>query len=178
MRRPLPAVLRGACRDSDRVRRAAQPLKGPRDPRWEFELAALGLDRPEVRDLAASLSMPVGDGGRAALVTLPAGGSAGRHPLAAPHGRLDREAVAAFLLAEKLPTCDAERMLAEAFGKAKAEDKRVFLIASASWCGPYRMLTRFLTPYKRELEKHVVFVKLDVSWGDGDAVRQVAPAGP
>lgn len=54
-------------------------------------------------------------------------------------------------------------MLAEAFAKAKAEDKRVFLIASASWCGPCRLLSRFLDPRKMELEKHFVFVKLDVS---------------
>ena len=54
-------------------------------------------------------------------------------------------------------------MLAEGLAKAKAEDKRVFLIMSASWCGPCRMLARFLVANKAELDRHYVFVKLDVS---------------
>jgi thiol:disulfide interchange protein len=63
-------------------------------------------------------------------------------------------------------------MLADALAKAKATDKRVFLIASASWCGPCRMLSRFLSRHKPELERHYVFVKLDVSRDEhGDAVR-------
>ena len=54
-------------------------------------------------------------------------------------------------------------MLAEALEKAKAENKRVFLIMSASWCGPCRMLARFLAAHKGELDPHYVFVKLDIS---------------
>jgi thiol-disulfide isomerase/thioredoxin len=54
-------------------------------------------------------------------------------------------------------------MLATAMRKAKDEDKRVFLILSASWCGPCRMLASYLEPFKAELERHYVFVKLDVS---------------
>jgi thiol-disulfide isomerase/thioredoxin len=77
--------------------------------------------------------------------------------------KLDGSALGAFLLEHKLATRDAERMLADALVKARAEDKRVFLIMSASWCGPCRMLARFLAVHKPELDRHYVFVKLDVS---------------
>ena len=53
-------------------------------------------------------------------------------------------------------------MLADAQLKAKAEDKKVFLIFSASWCGPCRRLARLLDSQKAELERHYVFVKLDI----------------
>jgi len=39
---------------------------------------------------------------------------------------------------------------------------------SASWCGPCRMLARFLAANKAELDRHYVFVKIDIS-GDTHA---------
>ena len=53
-----------------------------------------------------------------------------------------------------------------------AEGKRVFFIASASWCGPCRLLSRFLSAHKEELGRHYVFVKLDISRDkNGDSLR-------
>jgi hypothetical protein len=64
-------------------------------------------------------------------------------------------------------------MLDEALLKAKEEQKRVFLILSASWCGPCRLLSRFIAAEKAELEQHYVFVKLDISRdAHADALRQ------
>jgi hypothetical protein len=77
--------------------------------------------------------------------------------------KLDGDALTAFLLKHKLPTRDAEKMLAEALRKAREEGKHVFFIASASWCGPCRLLSRFLAARKEMLGKHYVFVKLDIS---------------
>ena len=76
--------------------------------------------------------------------------------------KLDRRVLSTFLLGQKLAARDAEKMLADALLKAKAENKRVFLIFSASWCGPCRRLARLLDTQKAELERHYVFVKLDI----------------
>ncbi len=78
-------------------------------------------------------------------------------------GKLDRHFLSIFLLGQKLARRDAEKMLAEAIQKAKAENKRVFLIFSASWCGPCRQLERLLDTQKVELERHYVIVKPDIS---------------
>jgi hypothetical protein len=68
--------------------------------------------------------------------------------------------------------------LAEALEKAKGEGKRVFFIASASWCGPCRLLSRFLAAHKHELERHYVFVKLDISRDEhADSVRKRLQGG-
>ena len=78
-------------------------------------------------------------------------------------GKLDRPFLSMFLLGQKLAKRDAEKMVTEALHKAKAENKRVFLIFSASWCGPCRQLVRLLDTQKVELERHYVFVKPDIS---------------
>ena len=77
--------------------------------------------------------------------------------------KLDAIPLGKFMLDHKLPTRDAELMLSGGLATASAEQKRVFLIMSASWCGPCRMLARFLYANKAELGRHYVFVKLDVS---------------
>lgn len=77
--------------------------------------------------------------------------------------KLDSRALATFLLKHKPPTRDAETMVSEALVRAKTENKRVFLIMSASWCGPCRMLARFLSANKHLLDRYYIFVKLDVS---------------
>jgi thiol-disulfide isomerase/thioredoxin len=87
--------------------------------------------------------------------------------------QLDGRTLAAFLQKHKLAARDAERMLAEAREQAKTDNKRVFFIASASWCGPCRRLSRFLAEHKDELERYYVFVKIDISRDEhADALRK------
>jgi hypothetical protein len=151
--------------------------KGPPSPsklRWEFELASLDTDKPEVRKLAADLSVSAGKGQPPVLAVLNADGSlSASFPLVLADQKLDSASLSAFLVKHKPPTRDAEKMLAEALRKAKAENRRVFFIASASWCGPCRMLSRVLSSRKDVLQKQYVFVKLDISRDkNAEAVRK------
>ena len=138
--------------------------KSPGDLRFEFELASFDAARPDVRSFAKELGTPIGDGDPPRLVVLSNKGElVAVHPLVlGDDGKLDAPALGAFLLAHKLPTRDAEAMLAEGLEKAKADGKRVFLILGGSWCGPCRRLGRFLDANRAELDRHYVFVKLDV----------------
>jgi RNA polymerase sigma factor (sigma-70 family) len=159
--------------DKDGARKKRSP--SPSELRWEFELASLDTDQADVLALAAKLGVPAGKGRPPVLAGLNADGTlAVTHALALDkQQKLDREALAAFLVKHKLPTRDAEKMLAEALQKAKAGNRRVFIITSASWCGPCRLLSRFLASWKKELEDHYVFVKLDISRDEhADAVRK------
>jgi thiol-disulfide isomerase/thioredoxin len=146
---------------------ASRPLT-PAELRWEFELASLENGTSEVTAFARSLGIPERDRATPVLAALNGDGTlAATYPLRLDAaGRLDGPALGAFLLEHKRATRDAERMLADALAKARGEDKRVFLIMSASWCGPCRMLARFLAAHKPDLEWHYVFVKLDVSRDD------------
>jgi RNA polymerase sigma factor (sigma-70 family) len=133
--------------------------------RWEFELASLDTDKPEARKLAAEVGVTLNKDRRAVLAVLNADGSlAATYPLVLDaKQKLDGPSLATFLVKHAPPTRDAEKMLAEALRKAKGEGKRVFFIASASWCGPCRLLSLFLAARKDVLGKHYVFVKLDIS---------------
>jgi thiol-disulfide isomerase/thioredoxin len=139
--------------------------KTPADLRWEFELASLDTGQADARALAQDLGVAPGSGDPPCLAVLSDEGRlTATYPLRpSADGKLDPWPLGAFLLAHKLPTRDAEAMLSEALAHAKAGDRRVFLIMSASWCGPCRMLARFLAANKAELDRHYVFVKLDIS---------------
>lgn len=142
--------------------------KTPADLRWDFDLSSLDASPADVKSFARDLGATVGEGMPPVLVLLSDEGKpVASYPLAlGADKKLDAPALAAFMLQHKLPTRDAEAVLAEGLAKAKAEDKRVFLDFGASWCGPCRMLGRFLEANKAELERHYVFVKLDVSRDD------------
>jgi hypothetical protein len=147
----------------------------PSDLRWEFELCSLDAANAEMRALAAALGMPLAKGAAPRLAVLSDEGRVtASYPLQFGDGKkLDSRALAKFLLKHKLPTRDAEAMLANGLATAKSENKRVFLILSGSPCVPCRMLARFLAANKAELERHYVFVKLDVGRDThADSVRE------
>ncbi len=133
----------------------------PGNYRYDFELVTLDKTLPDVKTRAAALNLPLVE---SLTVLNDDGKPVGSFALKLDaKGNLDASALTAFMLKHKLPTRDAEKMVAEGLAKAKAENKRVFLIMSASWCGPCRLLGRFLAAHNAELEKHFVFVKLDVA---------------
>ncbi len=137
----------------------------PAELRWEFELLPLDLDAPGIREYARAMGVAAGPASPPCLVVLgPDAKVEARYPLVpGADKKLDPGVLAGFLAPWKYPTRDARAMLAEASAKANAEGKRLFFIASASWCGPCRLLSRFLVARKAELDPHYVFVKLDVS---------------
>src|SRR6185436_11047689 len=148
-------------------------FKAPNELRWEFELASLDVGRPEVSELAAKLKIDLAKGLPVLAVLNSDGTLAETQSLELKEKKLDSRLLGAWMEKHKLPTRDAQKMLDDALAKAKAEDKRVFFIFSASWCGPCRMLARLLAPHKAELEKHFVFVKLDISRDEhADEIRQ------
>ncbi len=135
----------------------------PQQLRWEFELTALDTEQPDVKALAAELGVEVNKGPLLAILGADGARMASHALQLDGKQKLDGPALTAFLARHKLPTRDAEVLLAEALEKAKTEAKRVYFIASASWCGPCRRLARFLEAHAGELERHYVFVKLDIS---------------
>jgi len=138
-------------------------FQAPNELRWEFELAALDTARPEVRELAAKLKIDLARDPNVLAVLNSDGAIVEIQSLELKKKKLDSRLLGGWMERHKLPTRDAQKMLNDALAQAKSEDKRVFFIFSASWCGPCRMLARFLAPHKPELEKHFVFVKLDIS---------------
>ena len=154
---------------------AAKKLPSPAELRWEFELLSLDTELSEVRELARQLNVEIAKGEPVLAVLHSDGTLAATHACNSAAGKkLDPHSVSRFLVEYKLATRNAEQTLAAAIQRARAENKRVFFIFSASWCGPCRMLARFLDPHKAELEKHYVFVKTDISRDEGIEVLRAS----
>ena len=138
--------------------------KTPADLRREFELAPLDTGSATVRAFAKDLGVPIGDGKPPSLAVLTDDGTLGAaHPLVLGADRkLDAAALGAFLSKHTLPTRDAEAMLAAGLAMANGQGKRAFLIFSNSWSSLGRGLGRFLAANRAELDRHYVFVRLDV----------------
>lgn len=163
-----PLLLFGSPKDLACVelfRLFSEEKEQPSKLRWEFELASLDSNQTAVRQLAQELGASVGKDHPPVLAVLDAKGAlVATYELRLDEKhKLDSQALTAFLQKHKLAERDAERMLAEAQANAKTQNKRVFFIASASWCGPCRLLSRYLVKHKEELERHYVFVKIDIS---------------
>jgi thiol-disulfide isomerase/thioredoxin len=143
--------------------KTAKDYLAPNELRWEFELASLDMTHPPIVEFASQRKLDHA-AGQPLLAMLDADGKViDMLPLKLEDQKLNPREIGAWLEKYRLPQRNAVQMYEAAMSKATAEDKKVFLIFSASWCGPCRMLARFLAPHKEELEKHFVFVKLDVS---------------
>src|SRR5207244_3460604 len=133
---------------------AADKIPTPQALRWEFELLSLDDARPDVAALTADLGIKR-DKQEPLLAVLSGDGKlTAKFPLQLSGDTLDGKAVGQFLAEHKLPTHDAAKMLADGVAQARVENKRLFFIFSASWCGPCRMLAEFLSQHKEELQRH------------------------
>ncbi len=164
-------------RDADDGDEKKPDYAAPNELRWEYDLAALDIDRPVMREYAARLGVDLTP--RVPLLVLLDEQGKLSDSIALTLGddqKLDPKRLGAWMEKHKLPTRNACKSLADALAQAKAENKRVFFTFSATWCGPCRSLSRALAPFKSELEKHFVFVKVDVSRDEEmDALRERYP---
>ncbi|ODA28508.1 hypothetical protein A6X21_12410 [Planctopirus hydrillae] len=96
-------------------------------------------------------------------------------------GKIDAGKVLTFLKQNALDPSDAQQMLDSALAQAKQENKRVFVIEGATWCGPCWKLNSFLDTQKILLEKDYILLKLDQRLSGTEAVmnnlRQGAESG-
>jgi hypothetical protein len=86
-------------------------------------------------------------------------------------GQFDRGLLLEFIREQSLPPLDARELLAEALRQAAAENKRVIVQETATWCGPCWSLSRFLDEQRSLWEGDYLWVKLDHRWTDA---REVA----
>lgn len=150
---------------------------------WNYEFEIFSPAHHGVREFARANHLEIGNGVPPVLLTLDGAGRihqrleldlARRPVVAARPGQAvktstsdDVQLVRDFLERSMLPKRDAEKLLSNALTEAKAENKRVLLVCSASWCGPCQLLADFLALYQTETDKHFATVKLDVSRDKG-----------
>lgn len=77
------------------------------------------------------------------------------------HGSVSKDAFLD-LLRKQLPLpVDARQLLDDALTRAKAENKRIIVQETATWCGPCHMLARFLRDHRMIWETDYIWVKMD-----------------
>lgn len=84
----------------------------------------------------------------------------------AKEGKINQEKVLDFLKANTVPILDAQELLASALKRAKAENKRVIVQETATWCGPCRLLSRYLIKEQHLWERDYIWIKMDHRWTD------------
>lgn len=94
---------------------------------------------------------------------------------------VDREKLLALLQMQIPEATNARTLLDDAIKQAKAENKRVFVQETATWCGPCWMLSRFLDRHRANWSQDYIWVKLDSRWEHAQEIakelRQEAEGG-
>lgn len=94
-------------------------------------------------------------------------------------GSYSSEPLRDLLVRHQLPRRDAEQLLKAALEQAARENKRVFIHETASWCGPCRMLSRFIDGHREIFDANYVWVKNDRERQEsGEAVMKRLRSGP
>jgi hypothetical protein len=92
-------------------------------------------------------------------------------------GKISQEKFLTFLKAYTVPTLDAQELLATALKQAKAENKRIIIQETATWCGPCRLLSRFLDKERMVWERDYIWIKIDHRWSGSDEMMKTMRAG-
>ncbi|MEW4526947.1 thioredoxin family protein [Maioricimonas sp. JC845] len=79
-------------------------------------------------------------------------------------GEMDAAKVLGFLETHRPPRRNAHELLEQALATAKAENRRVIVQETATWCGPCVALSRFLDEHRQVWEKDYLWIKLDHRW--------------
>jgi thiol-disulfide isomerase/thioredoxin len=93
-------------------------------------------------------------------------------------GVITGEQMLTFLESHTVPVRNAKELLAKALQQAKQENKRVLVQETATWCGPCRLLSRYLTRERKIWERDYIWVKLDHRWTGTREVIQTLGSGP
>ena len=137
------------------------------DNYWLLPLPLTGEKGDDTRAFISSLGIEVSDPAAPVLIVIDEQESRRATVEAAdlaPEGAIDKQKVIDFLTAYAPEQLDAQVLLDDALARAKAENKRVFVQESATWCGPCWMLSRFIAAHRDVLEQDYIFVKLDHRW--------------
>jgi thiol-disulfide isomerase/thioredoxin len=87
-------------------------------------------------------------------------------------GKVNRESILDFLAEHSIKPFDAQALLNETLARAKAENKRVFLQETATWCGPCWSLSQYLDRTRDVWEKDYIWLKMDHRWTGAIDVMQ------
>ncbi|WP_197993119.1 hypothetical protein [Gimesia aquarii] len=79
-------------------------------------------------------------------------------------GKINKEKLISFLNEHTIQPLDAQELLATAIQKAKKENKRIIIQETATWCGPCRLLSRFLEKERNQWERDYIWIKMDHRW--------------
>lgn len=97
------------------------------------------------------------------------------------NGAVTKEKLLEFLKSQTPAPLDARQLFKDALAQAKADNKRVFVHETATWCGPCHMLSRFLEANRPAWEKDYIWIKIDQRWTGADELmkelRQGAKGG-
>jgi hypothetical protein len=77
---------------------------------------------------------------------------------------LSKQALMTFLTTHAPAKLDARQLLDEALAEAKAQNKRILVQETATWCAPCLRLSRFLDKHRRTWEKDYIWIKMDHRW--------------
>ncbi|HJQ79095.1 MAG TPA: carboxypeptidase regulatory-like domain-containing protein, partial [Lacipirellulaceae bacterium] len=78
--------------------------------------------------------------------------------------QLDKQTLQTLLKLNSPEPLNANQLLSEALQRAKADNKRVIVQETATWCGPCWLLSRFLEKHKQVWEADYILVKMDHRW--------------
>ncbi|QDV48104.1 carboxypeptidase regulatory-like domain-containing protein [Gimesia fumaroli] len=92
-------------------------------------------------------------------------------------GKINKEKILALLKAHTVPTLDAQELLATALKQAKKENKRIIIQETATWCGPCRLLSRFLVKERELWERDYLWIKIDHRWTGSREMMKTMRAG-
>lgn len=100
------------------------------------------------------------------------------HRALSTKGVITGEQMLTFLESHTVPVRNAKELLAKALQQARQQNKRVLIQETATWCGPCRLLSRYLTRERKIWERDYIWVKLDDRWTGTREVMQSLGIGP
>ena len=144
----------------------------------DFLVAAIPTDSkrlPVAKELAAAIQQSLDtDHGKCLLVVFDSAGTKLKavdgHAFSV-EGAFSKDKFIAELKGLAPTPRDGQKLLDEALAKAKAENKRVVVQETATWCGPCHRLSRYVDAH-RIWEKDYIWVRMDQRWAGAKEIME------